>query len=134
MPTLSVAPALVDLGVGLVATANDIDDFSLDVGGGFNLAVKLMIGLLLLGIALDVRVEDLRSALRHPRVFVAVTVAQFVLVPLLTLGLVAALDGIMIIDISIAHLAGAMGKLCAVVNPFDPDWRWSKLGPVWYGD
>ena len=92
MPTLSVAPALVDLGVGLVATARDIDDFSLDVGGGFNLAVKLMIGLLLLGIALDVRVEDLRSALRHPRVFVAVTAAQFVLVPLLTLGLVATLD------------------------------------------
>ncbi|MAY97332.1 MAG: symporter [Nocardioides sp.] len=92
MPTLSVAPALVDLGVGLVATARDIDDFSLDVVGGFNLAVKLMIGLLLLGIALDVRVEDLRAALRHPRVFVAVTAAQFVLVPLLTLGLVAALD------------------------------------------
>ena len=51
-----------------------------------------------------------------------------------TAGLVSALDGILTIDTSIAHLAGAMGKPCAVVNPFDPDWCWSKLGPAWYCD
>ena len=51
-----------------------------------------------------------------------------------TAGLVSALDGILTVDTSIAHLTGAMGKSCAVVQPFDPDWRWSTLGPAWYGD
>lgn len=78
--------------VPLVATASDIDDFSLEVGGGFDVAIKAMIALLLLGIALDVRTDDLRQVLRRPAVFAAVTLAQFVLVPLLTLGLIAALD------------------------------------------
>ena len=51
-----------------------------------------------------------------------------------TAALVSALDGVLTVDTSIAHLAGALGKACAVGNPFDADWRWSKLGPAWYGD
>jgi hypothetical protein len=51
-----------------------------------------------------------------------------------TAALVSALDGVLTVDTSIAHLAGAIGETAAVVNPFDPDWRWSGLGPDWYGD
>lgn len=69
-----------------------IDSFSLEISGGFDVAIKAMIALLLLGIALDVRTEDLRDVARRPLVFAAVTLAQFVLVPALTLVLVAAFD------------------------------------------
>jgi BASS family bile acid:Na+ symporter len=72
--------------------ASELDDFSLEISDGFDLAIKAMIALLLLGIALDVRTDDLREVARRPRVFAAVTAAQFVLVPLLSVGLIAAFD------------------------------------------
>lgn len=75
-----------------LAAETDIDSFSLEIGGGFDVAIKAMIALLLLGIALDVRTEDLRDVTRIPLVFAAVTGAQFVLVPALTVLLVAAFD------------------------------------------
>ena len=75
-----------------LAAETDIDAFSLEISDGFDLAIKAMIALLLLGIALDVRTEDLRDVARRPLVFAAVTVAQFVLVPALTVVLVAAFD------------------------------------------
>lgn len=85
-------PLVTEVTPRLVAAASDLDDFSLDLSGGFDVGVKVMLGLLLFGIALDVRAEDLRLVTKRPQVFVAVTAAQFVLVPLLTLGLIAALD------------------------------------------
>lgn len=51
-----------------------------------------------------------------------------------TAALVDALDGVVSVDTSIAHLAGALGKPVFVLLPFAPDWRWGIAGECtpWY--
>lgn len=75
-----------------VVLVSDIDDFSLEISPGFDLAIKAMIALLLLGIAMDVRFRDLREVARKPVVFATVTLAQFVIVPALSVLLIALFD------------------------------------------
>ena len=51
-----------------------------------------------------------------------------------TAALVDALDAVVTVDTSIAHLAGALGKPVFVLLPFAPDWRWGIAGDrtPWY--
>ena len=51
-----------------------------------------------------------------------------------TAALVDALDAVVTVDTSIAHLAGALGKPTFVLVPFAPDWRWGIAGAhtPWY--
>ena len=51
-----------------------------------------------------------------------------------TAALVDALDAVVTVDTSIAHLAGALGKPTFVLLPFAPDWRWGIAGAQtpWY--
>ena len=51
-----------------------------------------------------------------------------------TAALVDALDGVVTVDTSIAHLAGALGKPVCVLLPYAPDWRWGIAGErtPWY--
>jgi tetratricopeptide (TPR) repeat protein len=51
-----------------------------------------------------------------------------------TAALVDALDAVVCVDTSVAHLAGALGKPVYVLLPFAPDWRWGITGErtPWY--
>lgn len=51
-----------------------------------------------------------------------------------TAALVDALDAVVTVDTSIAHLAGALGKPVFVLLPFAADWRWGITGDrtPWY--
>ncbi|MEM5312273.1 tetratricopeptide repeat protein [Paraburkholderia sp. JHI869] len=51
-----------------------------------------------------------------------------------TAALIEALDLVITVDTSVAHLAGALGKPVWVLLAAQPDWRWGKdrAGSVWY--
>lgn len=51
-----------------------------------------------------------------------------------TAGLMEALDLVISVDTSMAHLAGALGRPVWILLPFVPDWRWTAAGDKtpWY--
>jgi len=51
-----------------------------------------------------------------------------------TAALIDALDAVVTVDTSIAHVAGALGKSVHVMLPFAPDWRWGIAASTtpWY--
>jgi hypothetical protein len=51
-----------------------------------------------------------------------------------TAAVVAMLDLVVAVDTSVAHLAGAMSRVTALLLPFSPDWRWllDREDSPWY--
>jgi tetratricopeptide (TPR) repeat protein len=51
-----------------------------------------------------------------------------------TMAVVEALDLVVTVDTSVAHLAGAMGKPVWILLPYAPDWRWllDRSDSPWY--
>jgi BASS family bile acid:Na+ symporter len=76
----------------VLAAATDIDQLDLHLGDGFQLAVKVIVALFLFGIALDTKIGDFRDVARRPWVILAGLVAQYVVMPGLTVLLTLALD------------------------------------------
>ena len=52
-----------------------------------------------------------------------------------TAAIINSLDLIIGVDTAVIHLAGAMGKPCLLLLPWNPDWRWEANGEntIWYG-
>jgi len=50
-------------------------------------------------------------------------------------NLVQAMDIVVTVDTALAHLAGALGKACAVMLAHTSDWRWNEVDSQnpWYG-
>lgn len=51
-----------------------------------------------------------------------------------TAGLITQMDLVISVDTSVAHLAGALGKACWLLLPFNPDFRWGlgRNDSPWY--
>ena len=76
----------------MLAAATDIDQLDLNLADGFQLAVKAIVALFLFGIALDTKIGDFRDVARRPWVILAGLLAQYVVMPGLTVLLTLALD------------------------------------------
>lgn len=85
---------MIDLAAptGVLATTTPVDEITLNFSSGTILALNVVLGLIMFGIALDVEVEDLRRVVRTPRAPLIGLAAQFVALPALTYGLTQLLD------------------------------------------
>lgn len=75
----------------LAATA-PVDEITLNFNSATILLLNGILGLIMFGVALDVRIDDLREVLRNPRGPVIGLVAQFALLPALTFLLTRVID------------------------------------------
>ncbi|WP_245155069.1 bile acid:sodium symporter family protein [Nocardioides sp. 1609] len=70
----------------------DVDGIEIAFDEGSLTTLKIVVGAILFGIALDTRIEDFRAAARRPGVIAIGVVAQFLLLPAVTFLLTLALD------------------------------------------
>ena len=80
------------LAVTSLLAAAPVDEISLNFSTGTILLLNVILGLIMFGVALDVRVEDLREVVRNPRGPVIGLVAQFALLPAFTYLLTRIID------------------------------------------
>ncbi|GGK60532.1 bile acid:sodium symporter family protein [Ornithinimicrobium pekingense] len=70
----------------------DVDDIRIAFDEGSLTTLRIVLGLILLGVALDTRVADFRRAARRPWAILVAVVAQFLVLPAITFVLTLALD------------------------------------------
>jgi BASS family bile acid:Na+ symporter len=70
---------------------NDLDTLRIHFDARSVVALKLILGFILFGIALDIRPAELRAVLRRPRLALVGLASQYVVLPLVTLAFIAAL-------------------------------------------
>lgn len=75
-----------------IASGRDLDSLPVEVNDAAALAVKVLTAVFLFAIALDVRVEDVRSLRRRPQLFAVGLLAQFVLLPGLAMLIIVRTD------------------------------------------
>ncbi|WP_206422670.1 bile acid:sodium symporter family protein [Nocardioides pantholopis] len=76
----------------LTVLATDVDGIRIAFEEGSLTTLKIVIGAILFGVALDTRLEDFAAAVRRPVVITIGVVAQFLLLPALTFALTLLLD------------------------------------------
>lgn len=69
----------------------NVDDIRIAFDSGSLTTLKIVLGLILFGIAMDTKLEDFRLALTKPKAFAVAILAQFALLPALTFLLTLAL-------------------------------------------
>ncbi len=77
---------------GLLPMASDVDGIRIAFDESSLTTLKIVIGLILLGVALDTKVEDFKLALKRPGTIAIGLVAQFLFLPALTFLLTLLLD------------------------------------------
>lgn len=70
----------------------DVDAIKIAFNEGSLTTLRIVLGLILLGVALDTRVSDFARAIKRPFAIVVVVIAQFLLLPAITFLLTLALD------------------------------------------
>jgi bile acid:Na+ symporter, BASS family len=91
-PLLAVAQdGAIDAAGGLLLAA-DVDEVMLNFDPASLMVLNVAIGLIMFGIALDVRVDDLRSVFRTPKAPLIGLGAQFLLLPAATFALTRIID------------------------------------------
>ena len=76
----------------VAALVTDIDDVHIDFSPGASTVLKIVIATILFGIALDIKITDFTAVVRRPFPIAVGIVAQFLLLPALTLLLTIVLD------------------------------------------
>lgn len=76
----------------VVALAADVDDIRIDFDASSLTTLKIVIGAILFGIALETRLEDFAAAARRPGTIAIGVLAQFALLPAITFLLTLLLD------------------------------------------
>ncbi len=76
----------------LTRAATDLDSVTMSLPAGADVVVKVMVAVFLFGVALDTPFSALVQHFRRPWILAAGVAGQFLLLPLLTLGLCLALD------------------------------------------
>lgn len=70
----------------------DVDTIQIAFSEGSLTTLKIIIGAILFGIALDTKISDFRVAFRQPKAMAIAIIAQFLLLPALTFGLTLLLN------------------------------------------
>lgn len=70
----------------------NIDDVVLNFTPGSLIALNIVLGLIMFGIAIDTSVEDFKAVRKAPRAFIISVIAQIVLLPAVTFGLTLLLN------------------------------------------
>ncbi len=76
----------------VLAVVSDIDDIAVNLPEGIALGTKILVAFFLFAVALDVRLSDFGEVTRRPWIFAAGLGTQFLVIPALSLGLIATLD------------------------------------------
>ena len=64
----------------------NIDEVVLNLAPGTLVILNVLLGLIMLGIALDTSPEDFKVVLRHPKPFIIAILAQLLILPAVTFG------------------------------------------------
>ena len=84
-----MTPLLTDL---VIPLTTDVDDITIVFNESSLTVLKIVIGLILFGIALDTDVEDFKRAARRPGTIAIGVAAQFIALPAITFLLTLVLD------------------------------------------
>lgn len=90
-------------------TVNDVDALQLAFDPGTLVLLNLGIGLMMFGVAIDLRVDDFRAVARRPRAFAVGLTAQFLVLPAATFALTRILDPMPSIALGMILVAACPG-------------------------